>query len=208
MTSNLNGVKALLENKKQKLLEQQLINETKSCRLTTNGQGLTPSTLASIAISEVFDSEDRLSLARSLKQQSKEQLEAINNGDLSSVEEILTSQLNVLNAMFMDYSMKLNRLIQKGYLLQENTSDQVEKLSQLVMKLQNQSTKTSRTLTDLKKPRQNTFIKKYVNQQLNQLVTDGVIPSHQLLGGSDNAPMDCISKKTSKRVDQKMETLE
>lgn len=108
----------------------------------------------------------------------------------------------------MDYSMKLNRLIQKGYLLQENTSDQVEKLSQLVMKLQNQSTKTARTLTDLKKPRQNTFIKKYVNQQLNQLVTDGVIPSHQLLGGSDNAPMDCISKKTSKRVDQKMETLE
>ncbi len=114
MTSNLNGVKALLENKKQKLLEQQLINETKSCRLTTNGKGLTPSTLASIAISEVFDSEDRLSLARSLKQQSKEQLEAINNGDLSSVEEILTSQLNVLNAMFMDYSMKLNRLTQGG----------------------------------------------------------------------------------------------
>ncbi len=81
--------------------------------------------------------------------------------------------------MFIDYSIKLNVLIQDGYLLQESTSEQVEKLSQLVMKLQNQSTKTARTLTDLKKTRQTTFIKKYVNQQLNQLVTDGVIPSSQ-----------------------------
>lgn len=41
--------------------------------------------MASIAISQVFDSEDRLSLAKSLQKQSAEQLEAINNGDLSSI---------------------------------------------------------------------------------------------------------------------------
>ena len=208
MALGLDQLKDILDQKERKSLEKQLINKTKSCRITTNGQGLTPSKMASIAISQVFDSEDRLSLAKSLQKQSAEQLEAINNGDLSSIEEILTSQLNVLNAMFIDYSIKLNVLIQDGYLLQESTSEQVEKLSQLVMKIQNQSTKTARTLTDLKKPRQTTFIKKYVNQQLNQLVTDGVIPSSQSLGEAKNASMDEISKKTPKPVNQTVETLE
>ncbi|MEA5511982.1 hypothetical protein VB715_19600 [Crocosphaera sp. UHCC 0190] len=201
-------IRDILAQKERKFLEEQLINKAKSCRMKTDGQGLTPSKMASIAISQVFDSEDRISLAQSLKQQLDEQLEAINNGDLSSVEEILTSQLNVLNVMFMDYSIKLNALIQDGFLVQESTSDQVEKLSQLVIKLQNQSTKTARTLTDLKKPRQTTFIKKYVNQQLNQLVTDGKIPSSQSLGEAKNASMDKISKKMPKRVNQTVETLE
>ncbi|MEA5536666.1 hypothetical protein [Crocosphaera sp. XPORK-15E] len=201
-------IRDILAQKERKFLEEQLINKAKSCRMKTDGQGLTPSKMASIAISQVFDSEDRISLAQSLKQQLDEQLEAINNGDLSSVEEILTSQLNVLNVMFMDYSIKLNALIQDGFLVQESTSDQVEKLSQLVIKLQNQSTKAARTLTDLKKPRQTTFIKKYVNQQLNQLVTDGKIPSSQSLGEAKNASMDKISKKTPKPVNQTVETLE
>lgn len=208
MALGLDQLKDILDQKERKSLEKQLINKAKSCRIKTNGKGLTPSKMASIAISQVFDSEDRLSLAQSLQKQSAEQLEAINNGDLSSIEEILTSQLNVLNAMFIDYSIKLNVLIQDGYLLQESTSEQVEKLSQLVMKLQNQSTKTARTLTDLKKPRQTTFIKKYVNQQLNQLVTDGVISSSQSLGEAKNASMDEISQKTPKQVSQTVETLE
>jgi hypothetical protein len=223
MASRLDILRDTLEKQERQRQEKQLMNKAKSCRMKTDGQGFTPSKMASIAISQVFDSEDRLALARSLKQQLDEQLSAINNGDLSSIEEILTSQLNVLNVMFMDYSIKMNGLIQEGYLLQESTSDQVEKLSQLVIKLQNQSTKTARTLTDLKKPRQTTFIKKYVNQQLNQLVTDGKIPSSDTnislpensscdlsssLGEVKNAPMDKISKKTPKRVNQTVETLE
>ncbi|MEA5511963.1 hypothetical protein VB715_19505 [Crocosphaera sp. UHCC 0190] len=208
MASRLDLLRDTLEKKERQRQEKQFIDKAKSCRMKTDGQGLTPSKMASIAISQVFDSEDRISLAQSLKQQLDEQLEAINNGDLSSVEEILTSQLNVLNVMFMDYSIKLNALIQDGFLVQESTSDQVEKLSQLVIKLQNQSTKAARTLTDLKKPRQTTFIKKYVNQQLNQLVTDGKIPSSQSLGEAKNASMDKISKKTPKPVNQTVETLE
>lgn len=80
--------------------------------MKTDDQGLTPSKMASIAISQVFDSEVRLSLAQYLQQQSEEQLDTINNGDLSSIEEILTSQLNVLNAIFIDHSIvivKFNR---------------------------------------------------------------------------------------------------
>ncbi|MEA5512307.1 hypothetical protein VB715_21270 [Crocosphaera sp. UHCC 0190] len=221
MTSNLDGIKAALEHKKQRLLKQQLVEKVKSCQVKADS--LSPKDLASVAISQIFYSEDRLSLARSLQQQLEKQLEDINNGDLSSIEEILTCQLNVLNVMFMDYSIKFNALIQDGLLVQESTSDQVEKLSQLVIKLQNQSTKTARTLTDLKKPRQTTFIKKYVNQQLNQLVTDGKIPSSHTnislsensscdlsssLGELKNASMDCINQKTAKGVNQAMETLE
>lgn len=206
MHSNHDAIKAIVEERKRATQKKILIDRAQSSRI--NADGLTPSALASIAMSQVFESEDRQSLAQSLKQQLEEQLEAINNGDLSSVEELLTSQLNVLNAMFIDYSMQLNSLIQKGYLFSENTSAQVEKLSQLVLKLQNQSTKTARTLTDLKKPRQTTFIKKYVNQQLNQLVTDGKISSSHNLGEAKNAPMDKISQKTPKSINQEVETLE
>lgn len=206
MTLKLDGINAALENKKQQRIEQEVIAKVKNCRVKADS--LNSKKLASIAIAQIFYSEDRVALARSLKQQQEEQLKAISNGDLSSIEETLTCQLNVLNSMFMDYSIKLNRLIQEGYLLQESTSEQVEKLSQLVMKLQNQSTKTARTLTDLKKPRQTTFIKKYVNQQLNQLVTDGKIPSSQSLGEANNASMDCISKETATRVNKAMETVE
>ena len=76
MALGLDQLKDILDQKERKSLEKQLINKAKSCRITTNGQGLTPSKMASIAISEVFDSEDRLSLARSLQQQSEEQLKA------------------------------------------------------------------------------------------------------------------------------------
>lgn len=220
MRSTTDFIRDRIQRDATQRLENQLLRETQSCQV--EGDSLNASDLASQAISQIFSSEDPDSLAQSLKQQLEAQQAAINSGDLTSIEETLTNQLNVLNVMFINYSMKLNSLIQGGYLLKQDTAPQVEKLAQLVIKLQNQSAKTARTLTDLKKPRQTTFIKRYVSQQLNQLVTDGKIPqgalsvaketsarvAPQSLGEATNAKMDTPSQTTPKPVSQEMETLE
>lgn len=133
----------------------------------------------------------------------KQRIEAVKAGDLSSVEEMLTSQLNLLNLMFLDSSMKLNALICEGYLTKEHSSPQVQRLADFTLRLQNQTVKTARLITDMKRPRQTTFIKKYVSQQLNQLITDKKLR----LGESKNEEMDFRGTPEAIGVNQDLEAL-
>lgn len=79
-------------------------------------------------------------------------------------------------------------------------------MGNLVLKCQNQSVKTARAIADIKRPRQTTFIKRYVNQQLNQLVTDGRVK--QLGESTDGGQeVDFGAKEKTEPAYQTVETL-
>lgn len=208
------GLGEVLEKVRRREDESNLVMSCHASGLT--GETLEPSKLASQALNrylipegelpedeENFQREQEAAIA-SLQTQLKEQQEQVKAGNLSCLEEVLVNQLNLLNLMFLDSSMKLNSAISEGYLLKEHTSAQVQRLADFTLKLQNQTVKTARVITDLKKPRQTTFIKKYVSQQLNQLIADQRLQ----LGESQDAPLDIGSQRETVTVNQKSETLD
>jgi len=78
----------------------------------------------------------------------------VKNGDLSSLEEMLTCQAYSLQTLFMTMASKVS---------DTTNADHIELLSKVALKAQNQCRTTVATLSEMKNPRHATFVK-----QLNQ----------------------------------------
>lgn len=131
---------------------------------------MTPAnTLAALYKDTVIDSDTDtkgISLIATFRQL-EEQTEAVKTGDLSSVEAILATQIQVLNQWF-------NRYMELGFRNHGKASlDSVMALYALAMKAQEQTRKTAATLAAMKQPKQTAFIKQQVNQANNQQVING-----------------------------------
>jgi len=113
-----------------------------SARAVLAPQNLSTIVLASAGISGVPFNEIVHELNR--------QTVAINNGDMTRVEDMLTAQAHTLDALFTSLA---------NTALQAKSLDKLETYMRLALKAQNQSRATLQTLGELKAPKQIAFVK-------------------------------------------------
>jgi hypothetical protein len=140
---------------------------------------------------------------------------ALKNGDTSQLEQILQSQAITLNIAFNHWLIKANEASKLSQIVSQKP-ELIEMFARLALKCQDQSRKTVATLAELKNPkRSTTFIKNYVDKQLNQLNVDE--PSAQATTGAaatlqlqenTRAPLDIGSERTPEAAHSKVATVE
>jgi hypothetical protein len=122
-----------------------------------------------------------------------ENAKAVTNGNIDYLEKILYGQIVVLN----EISLMLIACFNKQENVQLRSS-----LMCWALKAQEQSRKTIATLVEIKNPpKRTTFVKHYVDKQLNQLVTD------KELEPTKNATLDFGGSTETVGTHQKLETL-
>ena len=127
---------------------------------------------------------------------------ALQDGDLSSLEEMLLSQAFALNMAFNSLSVRATR--------QQDVST-IQMLMNLCFKAQNQSRATIDSLVRLKQPSNTQFIKQaniaQGHQQVNNLAEKNQIPQNELLMDK-YAQLDTRRTATPTGINSTLEALE
>lgn len=151
--------------------------------LISNSCMMPANTIAALFENTVIDSASDtkgLSVGTAMREL-KARTEEVKAGDLSGVEAILATQIQVLNQWF-------NRYMAIGIDNHGKVSlDRVMALYALAMKAQEQTRKTAATLAAMKQPKQTAFIKQQVNQANNQQVINGPLTQ---AGTSEKIPQE------------------
>jgi hypothetical protein len=93
-----------------------------------------------------------------------EQFTQVRAGDITAVESMLYSQAMTLQSAFNQWIVSASC---------QQRPEEAERFAHLALRAQDQCRKTLATLTEIKNPkRSTTFIKNYVDKQLNQLVAE------------------------------------
>ena len=99
----------------------------------------------------------------------QQQMQEVQAGDLSGIEGVLTTQLQVLNQAFSVCMVK--GFNSKGF-------ETMLAYTHAALKMQEQTRRTASTLASIKAPRQTAFIKQQVNTAQNQQVINGPVANH------------------------------
>jgi hypothetical protein len=135
-----------------------------------------------------------------------EQAQKTKDGDFSSIEVILHSQIAMLNSLSSHFMNKAIAGYDSGEVLTALPHIPNE-FAELSLKCQAEMRKCISLLHELKNPKKpSQFIKTYVNQQLNQLQVEQEQLKQRLEEGND-APVEFRSERTSTTADPEMETL-
>lgn len=130
------------------------------------------------------------------------EVDKLQSGDLSRIEEMLLSQAVALELMFASLA---RRAKSQERLLQYETH------MRFALKAQNQSRATLQALIDLKQPNQTTFVKQanisQGHQQVNNLIEKKEISQNELLR-TGHEKLDARGKRKAKRANSKMEALD
>lgn len=137
------------------------------------------------------------------------QFQAIKKGDTANIEELLYAQALTLDAAFHKFLTMTTTGTSQPSLIAERF-EIITGLAAIALKAQEQSRKTLVALAELKNPkRSTTFIKNYVDKQLNQMNIEPSQPSNQIQIQEDNhAPLDIASKREATPDDTTMAALE
>lgn len=126
----------------------------------------------------------------------------LQSGDLSRIEEMLLSQAVALELMFASLA---RRAKSQEKLLQYETH------MRFALKAQSQSRATLQVLIALKQPNQTTFVKQanisQGHQQVNNLIEKKEIQQNELLR-TGHAKLDTRGKRKAKRVNSMLEALD
>jgi hypothetical protein len=95
----------------------------------------------------------------------------VNNGDLKTIESVLTVQIHILNHMFNKLALRAMR--------QEHLK-LIESFMRIALKAQNQCRITAETLSNMKNPQPATFVKQ-ANIGYNQQVNNSSLPESSSL---------------------------
>ena len=132
-----------------------------------------PELAAATAISSIFNGvilPDGMSLdAEEMHKTLRQQQKAVQEGDLSAIEGVLTAQLQVLHQSF-------SVCMAKGFGCKN--MENILAYTHLALKMQEQTRRTASTLASIKAPRQTAFIKQQVNTAQNQQVINGPVANH------------------------------
>ncbi len=138
------------------------------------------------------------------------QTHELKNGDISKIEEMLYSQALTLNAAFHKFLVMAAGGTSQAALMGQQF-ELITGLAAMALKAQEQSRKTLVALAEIKSPRRSTtFVKQYVNQQLNQaLIQQNETESspHKQLQEEHRAPLDIRSKRETEPVDTAVEAV-
>ena len=136
------------------------------------------------------------------KEMLEDSFKQLQDGDLSSLEEMLLSQAFALNMAFNSLSVRATR--------QQDVST-IQMLMNLCFKAQNQSRATIDSLVRLKQPSNTQFIKQaniaQGHQQVNNLAEKNQIPQNELLMDK-YAQLDTRRTATPTGIDSTLEALE
>lgn len=132
----------------------------------------------------------------------KDQMDRIDSGDLSHLQDMLFGQAKTLATIFNSFGAL------SGALIGEGRSDRAIAYLQLALKAQEQSRRTILALAELKNPHKTTFIK----NQLNQVAIAHQPTSQEkpisTLEASTSAQMDSRITREATADDQELATLE
>lgn len=179
---------------------------------------LTPTAQAARVLTELYQfSGDKENLEKEIKRDLERKTEAVKAGDLSSVEEVLIAQLNIVNGMIAHYAIHTNSFYAgSGITLRHPQVVQTtEQISDLLTKLFNTSVKISRAIGDFKRPKNTTFIKTHIDKQLNQLLLDRDLEKNsnsknkniKTLEAGNGTQVDYRTKRETAKANKKLETL-
>lgn len=131
------------------------------------------------------------------------QIHQIKKGDLTQLEELLYTQALTLDATFHKFLAQAAAGNNQASLM-THQFELISGLAALALKAQDQSRKTLVALAELKNPkRSTTFIKNYVDKQLNQVTS----PQPKKLQEDSRAALDIASQRKTTPDDTAMETL-
>ena len=122
-------------------------------------------------------------------------VEKLRTGDCEDIEEMLLAQAHTLDCLFTQLITKGIKALAIPEVISQ-MPDLPKSLLNLALKAQNQSIKTLKTINEIKNPkRSTTFVKNYVDKQLNQLsVNERELEQSVKLGESSNAKVDFSSQ--------------
>jgi hypothetical protein len=139
----------------------------------------------------------------------KENIAEVQAGDMSSMEAMLIGQAQALQSMFVSLGRKA---------LNQNSLPQYTAFMNLALKAQSQSRATIQALTELKYPKQATFIKQaniaHCHQQVNNATSTHALAReienqpNELLSEMKNATLDTSGTATTSGTDKVMATVE
>ncbi len=96
-------------------------------------------------------------------------VEKLRTGDCEDIEEMLLAQAHTLDCLFTQLTTKGIKALAIPKAISQMPA-LPKSLLNLALKAQNQSIKTLKTINEIKNPkRSTTFVKNYVDKQLNQL---------------------------------------
>lgn len=148
-----------------------------------------------------------IDLAKALKENFIE----VHNGDMTSIEAMLIGQAQALQTMFVTLGLMAASKTQIA---------QYTAFMNMALKAQSQSRATIQALTDLKYPKQATFVKQanisHGHQQVNNSidgkensrVEDFTNESNELLSGNNNATLDTRRTATASKANQAVAAME
>jgi hypothetical protein len=216
-------LKDILEKKIERLEKQQAAKQVKAIASPPPAsKAASPEKLAEIGLNPLYAAAQSLTHLTNMNLDAlpafmgelRHQTEALKKGDVSQLEQILQAQAITLNVAFNHFLIKANGAAQIDTIL-ANRPELIEMFARLAFKCQDQSRKTLATLAELKNPkRSTTFIKNYVDKQLNQLNVDE--PSPQPTTGAavtpqlqedTRAPLDTGSQSEAGRTYQEVEAV-
>lgn len=136
------------------------------------------------------------------------QSQAIKKGDSSKIEELLYAQSLTLDAAFYKFLAMATTATNQPSLLAERF-ELIASLVAIALKAQDQSRKTLVALTEMKNPkRSTTFIKNYVDKQLNQMnVEPSQHPDQIQLQEDKRAALDIRSEREAASANTAVEAL-
>ncbi len=160
------------------------------------------------AISNILNVREKTHLEL-LNHELEEQIERIKSGNCEDIEELLLSQANTLNCLFSQLTIKGMTAWNEPVMVQR-MPHVPQSLLNLALKAQNQSRRTLQTLSEIKNPkRTTTFVKNYVDKQLNQLSVNEQESKRPVeLGEPNNAKMDFSNQTEAVRNDLQKEAVE
>ena len=132
----------------------------------------------------------------------------VKNGDLSSLEEMLTCQAYSLQTLFMTMASKVS---------DTTNADHIELLSKVALKAQNQCRTTVATLSEMKNPKRATFVKQLNQANQMQVNNDGntieknleknTKPANELLEKTHGERLDSRTAGETVSNDDEIETM-
>ena len=160
------------------------------------------------AIASIFNLKEDKQL-RQLNLELEARIDKLKAGNCEDIEELLLTQANTLNCLFTQLTIKGVSALASPAIIIKNPN-LPESLLNLALKAQNQSRRTLQTISEIKNPkRSTTFVKNYIDKQLNQLsVTEQESEQPLELGEATNAPLDINSQTAATRANKEAEAVE
>ena len=187
----------------QNLKSKKLSKRTKQTNLITDAKSQSAQAIASI-----FNLKEDQQL-RQLNLELEARIDKLKAGNCEDIEELLLTQASTLNCLFTQLTIKGFSVLASPAIMISNPN-LPESLLNLALKAQNQSRRTLQAISEIKNPkRSTTFVKNYIDKQLNQLsVTEQESEQPLELGEATNAPLDINSLPAATRANKETKTLE